>query len=61
MNQLGIEQRPVSIKPRTGILQEGLSSEPVKTERKGIVGKLRQFARRVLANANTERPSGKGF
>ena len=61
MDQLGIEQRPVNIKPRTGIPQEGLSSEPVKTERKGIVGKLRQFARRVLANANTERPSGKGF
>lgn len=61
MNQSGVEQRPVSIRPRIGIPEGGLSSEPVKTERKGIVGRLRQFARRVLANANTERPSGKGF
>ncbi len=61
MNELGFDQRPVSIKPRTGIPEGGLSSEPVKTERKGIVGRLGQFARRVLASVNTERPSGKGF
>lgn len=59
MDQLGVEQRPVNIKPRTGIPQEGLSSEPVK--RKGIVGKLGQFARRVLASVNTEKPSDKAF
>mgnify|MGYP001564318591 CR=1 FL=1 len=59
MNQSGVEQRPVSIRPRTGIPEGGLSSEPVK--RKGIVGKLGQFARRVLASVNTEKPSDKAF
>lgn len=52
MDQLGVEQRPVNIKPRTGIPQEGLSSEPVKS--KGIVGKFKQAVRRIWVSPESE-------
>ncbi len=50
------------VTPRTGIDNKDprFSSETVNTN-EGVVGKLRQFARRVLARTNTQRPHDKGF
>jgi len=61
MEQVESQQtQQYGLRPRTGIPEGGLSSEPVKPA-EGVIGKIRKFARRVLAGGTGERQTGKGF